>query len=71
MNRVEAAFKQQEIVPQLLPVAPKESLRVIYEKSDEVNLGEELTPTQVQNEPQVSWDADSNALYTLVMAGWL
>lgn len=29
-------------------------------------MGNTLTPTQVQNQPNVSWDADPNALYTLI-----
>lgn len=34
-----------------------------------MNLGNELTPTQVKDEPKVSWEADAESLYTLVMTG--
>lgn len=30
------------------------------------NMGEELTPTQVQNPPQVEWSADKDSFYTLL-----
>lgn len=32
-----------------------------------VSLGNELTPTQVKDEPAVKWDAEEGALYTLLM----
>lgn len=34
-----------------------------------MNLGNELTPTQVKDVPHVSWEADAGSLYTLVMTG--
>ena len=30
-------------------------------------MGNELTPTQTQDQPEVWWDAKSNELYTLVL----
>lgn len=41
--------------------------KVTYEKSIKADKGVELTPTQVKNQPQVEWEADSNELYTLLM----
>ncbi|VDN18597.1 unnamed protein product [Gongylonema pulchrum] len=38
-------------------------------KPSMVDFGNELTPTQVKDRPKVSWEADSNSLYTLVMTG--
>lgn len=32
-------------------------------------MGNELTPTQVKDEPSVSWPADPNSFYTLCMTG--
>lgn len=32
-----------------------------------VNLGNELTPTQVKDEPTLKWDANANEFYTLLM----
>src|SRR5688500_11100721 len=33
------------------------------------NLGNTLTPTQVQNPPKVTWEAEAGKLYTLVSTG--
>ena len=33
--------------------------------------GAELTPTQVKDQPQLSWQAEPDALYTVVMTGEL
>ncbi|KAK4337162.1 hypothetical protein RND71_043478 [Anisodus tanguticus] len=43
------------------------SIQVTFDSGVEANLGEELTPTQVKNEPKIDWAADSNTLYTVVM----
>ncbi|TKR64174.1 hypothetical protein L596_024755 [Steinernema carpocapsae] len=40
---------------------------VAFGKGIEANLGNELTPRQVQNAPQVTWEAKEGALYTLAM----
>lgn len=32
-------------------------------------MGNELTPTQVKDQPSVDWSADPNAFYTLCMTG--
>lgn len=32
-----------------------------------VNLGNELTPTEVKDKPAVTWDAEKGAFYTLIM----
>lgn len=32
-----------------------------------VDFGKELTPTQVKDKPQVTWDAEKGGLYTLMM----
>lgn len=45
---------------------PKAVLDVKYGQLS-VNLGNELTPTQVKNPPTISWAADSNKLYVLCM----
>lgn len=38
-----------------------------YPSGVSVNLGNELTPTLVKDKPQVTWDADASAYYTLLM----
>jgi len=32
-------------------------------------LGNELTPTQVKDQPSVRWNAESNSYYTLCLTG--
>ena len=40
-----------------------------YPSGAVVDLGNELTPTQVKDIPNVSWAADANTFYTLCMTG--
>ncbi|XP_071448490.1 protein D3-like [Hetaerina americana] len=59
-------MEQHEIVPDVINKAPLSVLQVTYGK-DSVNLGNELTPTQVKDIPTVTWDAEADAFYTLCM----
>ncbi|KAK0419597.1 hypothetical protein QR680_014226 [Steinernema hermaphroditum] len=63
---VPEAFKKHEVVPDVIPAAPSAQVKVIFEGGVEAKLGNELTPTQVQNPPKVSWDTEPDTLYTLV-----
>lgn len=42
-------------------------MKVSYPSGVTVNLGNELTPTQVKDVPQVSWEAEKGTYYTLLM----
>jgi len=42
---------------------------VCYPSGVKVDQGNELTPTQVKDQPTVKWQADGNALYTVCMTG--
>ncbi|XP_025203865.1 phosphatidylethanolamine-binding protein homolog F40A3.3-like, partial [Melanaphis sacchari] len=64
---INQTMKHQQVVPDVIPVAPKEILQVSYPSGVMVSMGNKLTPTQVKNEPSVRWPADANALYTLCM----
>lgn len=55
------------IVPDIIPVAPKEVAKVNYNSGVSCQEGNELTPTQVKDIPKVDWNADSSTLYTLCM----
>ncbi|KAM7363803.1 protein D3-like [Cochliomyia hominivorax] len=66
-NEVEKVFKDNEVVPDVIPEAPKEFLKVSYNDGLEVNKGNELTPTQVKLQPVVEWSANDNEYYTLIM----
>lgn len=39
-----------------------------YASGVSVNLGAELTPTQVKDIPTLSWECEKDALYTLIMS---
>ncbi|XP_065089565.1 protein D3-like [Ochlerotatus camptorhynchus] len=67
-ENVPEAFTENEIVPDVVPVAPPALVKVSYPSSGkQVSLGNELTPTQVKDQPTVSWDAEPGAMYTLIM----
>lgn len=58
---------KHQIVPDVIPVAPIEVAKISYLSGVVANEGNELTPRQVKDIPKVEWNADANALYTLVM----
>ncbi|XP_078688249.1 uncharacterized protein LOC144920176 isoform X5 [Branchiostoma floridae x Branchiostoma belcheri] len=67
---VTAAFRQHDIVPDVVDAAPTIAAEVTYNVTDEdvsVDFGNVLTPTQVKSPPQVMWPVEDGALYTLVM----
>ncbi|XP_055303786.1 protein D1-like [Sitodiplosis mosellana] len=66
-SEVEKAFTDNEIVPDILNASPKKIINVSYPSGVTVSLGNELTPTQVKDVPQVSWKAENGAYYTLLM----
>ncbi|XP_011198593.2 phosphatidylethanolamine-binding protein homolog F40A3.3 [Bactrocera dorsalis] len=55
------------IIPEIIDNKPKGLLQVTYPSGVKVELGKELTPTQVKDQPTVSWEAEDDALYTLFM----
>uniref|UniRef100_A0A6B2E8E8 Putative conserved secreted protein n=1 Tax=Phlebotomus kandelakii TaxID=1109342 RepID=A0A6B2E8E8_9DIPT len=50
---VPGIFRASQIVPNVIPVAPRRQLEVIYQNFNRVSLGQELTPTSVRNSPAV------------------
>jgi len=62
------SFEESEIVPDVIPVAPAQALKVVYPGGLVVNEGEELTPTNVRNTPSVEWVAEQDSYYTLSMS---
>lgn len=62
------AFKSNEVVPDVVKVPPLQKVSVKYSATGkEVNLGNELTPTEVREQPVVEYEVESNAYYTLIM----
>jgi len=60
------AFKRQQVVPDVVLKAPEQEVKVEFDSGVEAALGNTLTPTQVKNQPKVSWDAQDESLYTLI-----
>lgn len=60
-------FEKSGIIPDVLDQAPSNILMVTYKNQVVVDLGKELTPTEVQHQPTITWNAESNAFYTLLM----
>ncbi|KAJ4432019.1 hypothetical protein ANN_20633 [Periplaneta americana] len=60
------AMEKNGVVPDVIPSAPPEALEITYGAA-KVNLGSELTPTEVKDVPEVKWDADDGAYYVLCM----
>ncbi|XP_067629736.1 phosphatidylethanolamine-binding protein homolog F40A3.3 [Eurosta solidaginis] len=55
------------IIPDVIDTRPTGLVEVSYSSGVKVEAGKELTPTQVKDQPEVTWKADSDALYTLIM----
>ncbi|XP_044763039.1 phosphatidylethanolamine-binding protein homolog F40A3.3-like [Coccinella septempunctata] len=60
-------MEKHEVVPDVIDVAPDQSVEVSYPSGVKVDFGNELTPTQVKDIPSVKWTADASTLYTLCM----
>ncbi|KAF0286836.1 Phosphatidylethanolamine-binding F40A3.3 [Amphibalanus amphitrite] len=67
LTRSVTAMETHKVVPDVIPVGPAAVLTVTYPGGVTVDGGAELTPTQVKEQPQLSWAAESGALYTVVM----
>ncbi|SPP88128.1 protein D3 [Drosophila guanche] len=55
------------IIPDIIDVKPKAKATITYPSGAQVDLGKELTPTQVKDEPTVVYDAEAGSLYTLLL----
>ncbi|XP_050307541.1 protein D2-like [Anthonomus grandis grandis] len=55
------------VVPDTLDSVPSAKITVTYPNNLQVEFGGELTPSQVIEQPQVTWEADSDKYYTLSM----
>ncbi|XP_061395208.1 protein D3-like [Musca vetustissima] len=66
-HEVETVFKDNEIIPDVIDEAPHHFLKVSYDNGLKADKGNELTPTQVKNQPTVEWDAEDDVYYTLIM----
>uniref|UniRef100_A0A0N5C895 Phosphatidylethanolamine-binding protein n=1 Tax=Strongyloides papillosus TaxID=174720 RepID=A0A0N5C895_STREA len=62
---IKEIFSSNQISPDICN-APNDVVKVVYDECF-VELGKELTPTQVKNKPNVFFECDDSAYYTLVM----
>merc|ERR1712136_183116 len=67
-NQNLTAMDTHQVVPDVIDVAPANTVTVEYDSGVSVAEGNELTPTQVQNQPiKIEWPVEEGALYTLCM----
>ncbi|CAB3219856.1 unnamed protein product [Arctia plantaginis] len=66
MSLVAQAFQSSKIVPDVIPTAPTVNIQLKYPSGAIASQGNELTPTQVKDQPSVSFEADPNSYYTLI-----
>lgn len=63
------SLKTHEVIPDVIDTVPPAVVKVSYPSGVSVEIGKELTPTQVKDQPTVDWDADNSSFYTLCMTG--
>lgn len=61
------SMEAHQVVPDVIPVAPKALATIKYISGVEANEGNVLTPTQVKDLPKIEWPAKENTFYTVCM----
>lgn len=59
-------MKDFEVIPDVIDKSPEKILTVKFGNKS-VNLGNILTPTEVKNVPEITWESGPNEFYTLLM----
>lgn len=68
MSDITSKFHEDEVVQDLkLSASPPNILEVLYPCGKKVNLGDELTPTEVKDIPTLKWPAEDGKLYAVLM----
>ncbi|CAG2119516.1 unnamed protein product, partial [Medioppia subpectinata] len=57
----------EKIIPDVVDTVPNNIIKIHYPSGVDVNLGNELTPLSVKDEPTVQWPTEEGEYYTLVM----
>ncbi|XP_055906082.1 protein D3-like [Eupeodes corollae] len=55
------------IIPDVVDSVPEKIATVTYPSGAKVELGNELTPTQVKDVPNVTWEAEADGIYAVLM----
>ncbi|XP_014208287.1 protein D1-like [Copidosoma floridanum] len=63
---VESDVKTAKIVPDIISKSPNETIEIKY-GNKEVKLGNEITPTEAKDIPEIHYKHEGGVLYTLVM----
>ena len=66
-SRLVKKMEENQVVPDVISVVPEGRALICYPSGVTVTEGTELTPTQVKDQPKVSWEADDSKYYTLCM----
>ncbi|XP_058812161.1 protein D1-like isoform X2 [Topomyia yanbarensis] len=67
MADLQKAFTEFGVVPDVVNDAPTEIANITYPSGVSVLVGNELTPTQVKDQPKIEWSSDADSYYTLFM----
>ncbi|XP_018356916.1 PREDICTED: protein D2-like isoform X2 [Trachymyrmex septentrionalis] len=66
LSSMAEALKTHKVIPDVVETVPASVLKVTYD-GNIVEIGKELTPTQVKLQPNVEWEPEPNTFYTLCM----
>ncbi|CAH0713924.1 unnamed protein product, partial [Brenthis ino] len=66
ISTVAKSFEANAVVPDVVPKAPSDRISLTYPSGVVAQLGNELAPTNVKDQPNVSYEADPNSYYTLI-----
>uniref|UniRef100_A0A1A9VMF7 Phosphatidylethanolamine-binding protein n=1 Tax=Glossina austeni TaxID=7395 RepID=A0A1A9VMF7_GLOAU len=62
-----ASFEKNGIIPDVIDKVPGELMNVCYGGNVQAKEGNVLTPTQVKDQPELSWNAEDESFYTICM----
>ncbi|XP_055917010.1 protein D3-like [Eupeodes corollae] len=66
-SKVTESFSKHGVVPEIIPTAPKELLKVTFSSGASADGGNELTPTQVKDPPKINFQCDANQFHALCL----
>lgn len=69
MSPMAQDLKTHEVIPDVVDKIPGKVLEVTYPSNIKVQIGKVLTPTQVKDKPEIKFDAEQDAFYTICMTG--